>query len=106
MRKIATRVSFGYIFSISREGWLRMVQTLRRLWKKIFGWWMAFAHVLGQVNTVILLTVMYVLIIGPSWFVVRVLRKDPLRRKPAGRGSYWIEKAPLEHTLDETRHQF
>jgi len=47
---------------------------------------------------------MYVLIIGPSWVVVRVLRKDLLRRRP--KGSYWIEKPPLKHTLDETRHQF
>lgn len=83
-----------------------MFQALKRLWKKIFAGWMAFAHFLGFVNTIILLTVMYVLIIGPSWFVVRVLRKDPLRRKLGSRASYWIEKVPLKHTLDETKHQF
>lgn len=81
-----------------------MLLVLKRLWKTVFGWWMAFAHVLGHVNTIILLTVMYVLIIGPSWVVVSVLRKDLLRRRP--RRSYWIEKPPLKHTLDETRHQF
>ena len=83
-----------------------MIQSLKRLWRTLFGWWMAFARVLGHVNTLILLTVMYVLIIGPSWVVVRVLRKDPLRRKPTARGTYWVEKPPLKHTLDETRRQF
>jgi hypothetical protein len=85
---------------------LWMLQTLKRLWKKVFGWWMTFAHFLGRVNTSILLTVMYVLIIGPSWIVVRVLRKDLLRRRLGSGTSYWIDKAPLKHTLEETRHQF
>ena len=80
--------------------------TLKSLWSRLYSWWMAFARVLGHINTVILLTIMYILIIGPSWIVLRVLRKDPLRRKTASGDSYWIEKDPIEHTLDETRHQF
>jgi hypothetical protein len=83
-----------------------MLNALKRLWKTLFSWWMAFARMLGHANTILLLTVMYVLVIGPSWAVMRVFRKDPLRRKLSAGGSSWIEKAPLAHTLDETRHQF
>lgn len=82
------------------------VGILKKTWSKIFGWWMAFARFLGTVNTILLLSLMYILIIGPAWFVMRFLRKDPLRRRIPEHGSFWLEKPPLGHTLEETRHQF
>lgn len=79
---------------------------LKKIGSKLYGWWMAFARLLGTVNTILLLTLIYLLIIGPAWVVQRILRKDPLGRKIPKEGSFWLEKPPLEHSLEETRHQF
>ncbi|MEX1138988.1 MAG: SxtJ family membrane protein [Bacteroidota bacterium] len=69
--------------------------------------WMAFARFLGIVNTTILLTLVYILLIGPLSLVMRAFGSDLLdKRMKAPSGSFWRKKAPLKHTLDECRHQF
>jgi hypothetical protein len=105
-REIATGGSFGYIFQVLTDSEGTELNYLKRTWTRISGWWMTFASFLGYVNTIILLTLMYILVIGPSWVVFRVLRKDPLERKRVQPGSFWRAKVPLGHSLDETKHQF
>lgn len=69
--------------------------------------WMAFARFLGIVNTTILLTLVYFLLIGPLSLIMRAFRSDLLdKRWKAPDGSLWRKKAPLRHDLDEARHQF
>jgi hypothetical protein len=104
--KLQLAPDLGIFLCFSTAGRAPRVSLIKRIWSRLFGWWMAFARVLGHVNTILLLTIMYVLIIGPSWVVLRLLRKDPLRRKAKETGSFWIEKEPLRHSLEETRHQF
>jgi hypothetical protein len=69
-------------------------------------WWMAFAHALGWVNTRVILTIFYLVIIGIPAIVLKLIRKDLLHRKYLTDSSYWISKEPMKHTLDEARHQF
>lgn len=60
--------------------------------------WMAFATVLGHVNTRIILTLLYYLVVTPVGFVMRLFR-DPLDRTLAdGRTSQWIarERTPVD----------
>jgi len=60
--------------------------------------WMAFALVLGHVNTRIILTVLYYLVMTPVGFVMRLFR-DPLDRALGdGRTSNWIkrEREPVD----------
>jgi uncharacterized membrane protein YccF (DUF307 family) len=76
------------------------------IWKKLKGWWMAFAHALGWVNTRVILTLMYIVIIGIPAIVLRIIRKDPLQRSYKDVRSYWMDKAPAAHTIEESRHQF
>ncbi len=55
--------------------------------------WMAVAHVLGRVNTTILLTLFYALMIVPIGLVFRLIGRDALhRRKRADAGTYWEPK--------------
>ncbi len=55
-----------------------MVTALRNVKK----WWMAFARALGWLNARLLLTVFYFVILGIPALILRLLRKDPLHRKP------------------------
>jgi hypothetical protein len=78
---------------------------IKKISKAIYKWWMAFARVLGMVSTTILLTVVYIAVIGPMSIISRLLRKDLLfHHKPSG--SLWKAKESVPHTLDQSRHQF
>jgi hypothetical protein len=66
-------------------------------------WWMALAQVLAFINTRILLTVLFYLIITPIGLVTRMF-KDPLNRKlHDGSMSYWIRRQPKP--ADPARYQ-
>jgi hypothetical protein len=58
------------------------------------GAWMALAMVLAWINTRLILTLLYYLVITPIGGLVR-LRRDPLnRRLHDGSPSYWIRRDP------------
>ncbi len=54
--------------------------------------WMRFAVALGHVNSRVLLTLVYYLIVTPYGVVSRLVRRDPLRRRGKVGGSYWVER--------------
>lgn len=59
---------------------------LKKLWKA----WKAFAHALGKVQTFILLTVFYILILGPVSLFFRLFGKSPLQYRAAKDAeTYW-----------------
>jgi hypothetical protein len=72
-------------------GWLRpsSLRIPSRLWWRL-------AHALGWVNTRVLLSVFFFLVVTPTGLVMRVCGWDPLRRRRAGRGSGWLP-SPLRH---------
>lgn len=76
------------------------------IWKKLKSWWMAFANALGWFNTRLILTLFYFVIIGIPAVVLKIIRKDLLRRRYEPVASYWMDKIPAAHTLEESRHQF
>ena len=55
--------------------------------------WMRFAGVLGYVNSRILLSLMFYLVITPYGLVMRVFGRDTMNRRGAGKQSYWIPRA-------------
>jgi Saxitoxin biosynthesis operon protein SxtJ len=68
--------------------------------------WMRFAEVLGRINTRIILTVLYCVVMTPIGLVRRWL-SDPLDRKMHdGRSSVWVtrERAPVDP--ERYRQQF
>jgi Saxitoxin biosynthesis operon protein SxtJ len=69
-------------------------------------WWMRFAEALGRVNTRIILTVLYCLVITPVGLVRRWLG-DPLdRRMRDGRSSVWILRPRAPVDPERYRQQF
>lgn len=79
---------------------------IKKIGHTLYKWWMAFARILGNVNAAILLTVFYILIIGPMSLVVRLLRKDLMTHRRNPSGSFWREKEEILHTVEQARHQF
>ncbi|MCU0452050.1 MAG: SxtJ family membrane protein [Bacteroidetes bacterium] len=79
---------------------------LRKGWRAFYAGWMRFAHVLGIVNTTLLLTVVYVLVVLPTRLIWWALRKDPLlvRRTPVT--TMWQSREQEQPDLDERRHPF
>jgi hypothetical protein len=65
--------------------------------------WMTFAHTLGWVNSRILLTALYIIVIGP-YAVARGV--GSLFRRSPSRTSYWLPRAHEEPTLETLRRIF
>lgn len=61
---------------------------LRKLWKG----WKAIAHRIGKVQTFLLMTLFYILILGPIAVVLRVLGKRPLQYRNKDTQTYWHSK--------------
>ena len=81
----------------------RSADSLRR---RLYGRWMAFARVLGKINTIVLLTIVYMVIIGPVALVFRMFGKDLLDRTSDGRSSYWYDRDEEEHSVERRSRQF
>lgn len=82
------------------------MELVRKIGRALYRWWMAFARFLGNVNAIILLTIVYIIIIGPMSLAMRLLRKDLMNHRPDTSGSFWKEKEGMEHTVDQARRQF
>ena len=54
--------------------------------------WMTLAGALGYVNTRILLSLVYYLIITPFGVLLRLMGHDPLGRRGAQKESYWLTR--------------
>jgi hypothetical protein len=82
------------------------VKTLRTIGNLIYKWWMRFARVLAFVNTMVILTIFFVLIIGPIAIVLKIARVDFLQRKFDSSLSYWKSRENAEHTLENAARQY
>ena len=67
--------------------------------------WLKIAHTIGKFNTQILLFMVYLLIFIPVGILMRLMGKDPLKKKWAkDLPSYW-EEHELAGLKDKTRYQ-
>jgi hypothetical protein len=86
--------------SRSRRG-STVIQILKLAWQK----WRAFAHILGNFQARVLLTIFYVILVGPIGLLLR-WRTDPLQLKPMTGGSYWLVRETRDLTLIDARRQY
>ena len=73
---------------------------LPRALRHPYRWWMALGHALGWINSRILLSLVFYLLITPMGFVMRLFGRDPMHRRfDSGATSYRIgrEKRPGTH---------
>jgi hypothetical protein len=69
--------------------------------------WLWFARKVGQVNTAILLAVVYLFVIGLMALIVKILGKDLLQKRINSKlKSYWIDRNESEQTLERHKYQF
>ncbi len=73
-----------------------------RLWRG----WMAFAHLLGIVNTKVLLTIFYVLVIGPTWFVTTLFGVDTLGVRDRRAASFWRRSDRRLDATESSKHPY
>jgi hypothetical protein len=79
---------------------------IKAMWRAFCAGWMRFAHVLGIINTTVLLTLVYLVVVIPTRTIWWILRKDPLMVRRTGFVSMWLPRAQDEPSLDERRHPF
>ena len=69
--------------------------------------WMKLAHLLGWVNTRLLLGIIFFVIITPMAIVMKVFGRDALNRKiDKNVNSYWIPRPPIASIKEHCERQF
>ena len=68
--------------------------------------WMRFAVLLGHVNSRVLLTLVYYLVVTPYGIVTRLVGRDPLRRRGAREESYWVERKTTRQAPEQFERLF
>ena len=68
--------------------------------------WMAIAGVLGYINSRILLSLIYFLVITPFGQIRGWMGKDPLSRRGARRGGYWIPREIQSQSKEQFERTF
>jgi Saxitoxin biosynthesis operon protein SxtJ len=72
-----------------------------------FGRWMALAAVLGYINTRILLSLFFYLIMTPVGFIMRITGHDGMQRSaPRGQASYWHRRELTRQTREGFERAF
>ena len=74
------------------------------LLRPVFKLWMKLAHAVGWFNTQVLLTIVFILIFIPIGFIMKLLGKDPMKRKMLSGETYW-EPYELEGLKDRNRYE-
>jgi hypothetical protein len=77
-----------------------------RVPKVIKAAWLRFAATLAKVNTAILLTVIYFLVIMPASLIVRVGRIDLMGRRIGEEPSFWRDPESPSMEMEDCRRQF
>lgn len=66
-----------------------------KLLRKLLNRWLAFAGVIGRINTLLLLTLLYILVLTPVGILSRLLGKNPIAQPVDG--SMWVERKEEEN---------
>jgi len=69
-------------------------------------WWMNLARGLGYVNSRIVLSLLYYVVITPTGILTRMLGHDPLERRKGHEPSYWRKRARTRQLRQEYERAF
>jgi hypothetical protein len=79
---------------------------MKKFLSLIWRGWQKFAHGLGIVNTKILLTLTYFIVIAIAAILSRLFGADLLDRRMKKKESYWYDREHVEIDLESARRQF
>ncbi len=74
------------------------------LLRPVFKLWMKLAHAVGWFNTQVILAIVFILFIIPTGLIMKLIRKDPMKRKMFAEETYW-EPYELEGLKDRNRYE-
>ncbi|MBU1446177.1 hypothetical protein KKD70_02860 [Patescibacteria group bacterium] len=80
------------------------MKILKKIWSGFKKGWMKFAHVLGKINTTILLSIVYFLIVGVYAIVTRIFKLITLPFKK-NKETYWIIRKD-KFDIESLKHPF
>ncbi|MEI8350388.1 MAG: SxtJ family membrane protein [Candidatus Omnitrophota bacterium] len=64
-------------------------------------------HVLGWINTRIILSIIFYLVITPFGLVMKLFKKDPLEKSICKtKDSYWVKRNPAENDVNRYEQAF
>ena len=70
------------------------------IWDKVWHYWKKFGRILGKIQTTIILSLIYYLIVTPIGLIKKIfLAKQNLN-------TYWLDIAKQKHNLDEAYKQY
>ena len=75
---------------------------LRKIWTR----WKAFGRVLVRVQTLILLSIVYHVSIGPLGLLCRLLKRDLLGLHAVAGASFAVELPRISTTMEQAQKQF
>ncbi len=79
---------------------------MKKFFSLIWRGWKKFAHVLGAINTRILLTITYFIILSVAFIATRVTGKDLIDRRMTPKPTYYHPRDPVTVDLASVRRQF
>jgi hypothetical protein len=82
------------------------MQSIKKIGSKIYEGWMLFARALAFVNTRVILTLFFIIVIGPIAIFLKLAGKDFLQRKIDSSPSFWKPRETAENTLENAARQF
>lgn len=69
-------------------------------------WWMTLAGILGYVNSRIILSALYYLLMTPMGLALRLVGHDPLERRKGKASSYWHQREVTRQTREGYERAF
>ena len=79
---------------------------MKKFFSLLWRGWKKFAHVLGAIQTRILLTVSYFVIVAVASLITKLGGKDLLDRRMKPAATYYQPHGPVEASLEACRRQF
>jgi hypothetical protein len=77
------------------------------LWRRFYGGWLEIAVRFGQVQTLLVLTIVYTLVLGPVAVVLFIIRRDLLQKRGLHLpGSAWSEADSAGADLERAKRLF
>lgn len=78
---------------------------MKQALKKLYKYWMEFAHVLGTINGFIILFIFYFIVVA-LYAVVKKIIQLLSGSKKQNAGSYWQKKAEPGEGMENLKYQF
>jgi len=79
---------------------------MENVFKHIYQGWNEFARGFASIQNMVILSLVYILLLGPIWLLVRLFKKDLLASKTLKANSFWIEREGETPELERFYRQF